>query len=57
MFVGVSCGGEFWGLDVFRRVEELGYDGLFTGEHLLFHRPVWDAVTTSIGSEISFFST
>jgi alkanesulfonate monooxygenase SsuD/methylene tetrahydromethanopterin reductase-like flavin-dependent oxidoreductase (luciferase family) len=45
MFVGVSCGGELWGLDVFRRVEELGFDGLFTGEHLLFHRPVWDAVT------------
>jgi alkanesulfonate monooxygenase SsuD/methylene tetrahydromethanopterin reductase-like flavin-dependent oxidoreductase (luciferase family) len=45
MFVGVSCGGEFWGLDVFRTAEELGYDGLFTGEHLQFHRPVWDAVT------------
>ena len=45
MFVGVSCGGEFWGLDTFRRVEELGFDGLFTGEHLLHHRPVWDAVT------------
>jgi alkanesulfonate monooxygenase SsuD/methylene tetrahydromethanopterin reductase-like flavin-dependent oxidoreductase (luciferase family) len=45
VFVGVSCGGEFWGLDVFRSVEELGFDGLFTGEHLLFHRPVWDAVS------------
>jgi probable F420-dependent oxidoreductase len=45
VFVGVSCGGEFWGLESFRRVEELGFDGLFTGEHLLFHRPVWDAVT------------
>jgi alkanesulfonate monooxygenase SsuD/methylene tetrahydromethanopterin reductase-like flavin-dependent oxidoreductase (luciferase family) len=45
VFVGVSCGGEFWGLDVFRSVEELGYNGLFTGEHLLFHRPVWDAVS------------
>jgi alkanesulfonate monooxygenase SsuD/methylene tetrahydromethanopterin reductase-like flavin-dependent oxidoreductase (luciferase family) len=45
VFIGVSCGGEFWGLDVFRSVEELGYDGLFTGEHLLFHRPVWDAVS------------
>ena len=45
MFVGVSCGGEFWGLDTFREVERLGFDGLFTGEHLLFHRPVWDAVT------------
>jgi probable F420-dependent oxidoreductase len=45
VFVGVSCGGEFWGLETFRRVEELGFDGLFTGEHLLFHRPVWDAVS------------
>jgi alkanesulfonate monooxygenase SsuD/methylene tetrahydromethanopterin reductase-like flavin-dependent oxidoreductase (luciferase family) len=45
VFVGVTCAGEFWGLDVFRRVEELGYNGLFTGEHLLFHRPVWDAVS------------
>jgi probable F420-dependent oxidoreductase len=45
MFVGVTCSGEFWGLDGFCRVEELGFDGLFTGEHLLFHRPVWDAVS------------
>jgi alkanesulfonate monooxygenase SsuD/methylene tetrahydromethanopterin reductase-like flavin-dependent oxidoreductase (luciferase family) len=45
VFVGVTCAGELWGLDVFRRVEELGFDGLFTGEHLLFHRPVWDAVS------------
>jgi alkanesulfonate monooxygenase SsuD/methylene tetrahydromethanopterin reductase-like flavin-dependent oxidoreductase (luciferase family) len=45
VFVGITCGGEFWGLDAFARVEELGFDGLFTGEHLLFHRPVWDAVT------------
>jgi alkanesulfonate monooxygenase SsuD/methylene tetrahydromethanopterin reductase-like flavin-dependent oxidoreductase (luciferase family) len=47
VFVGVSCGGEFWGLDVFRSVEELGFDGLFTGEHVLFHRPTWDAVSMS----------
>lgn len=45
MLVGVSCGGELWGADVFRRVEELGYGGLFTGEHVLYHRPVWDAIT------------
>ena len=45
MFVGISCGGEWWGLDAYRRVEELGFDGLFTGEHLMFHRPTWDAVT------------
>jgi alkanesulfonate monooxygenase SsuD/methylene tetrahydromethanopterin reductase-like flavin-dependent oxidoreductase (luciferase family) len=45
MFLGISCGGEWWGLDTFRRVERLGFDGLFTGEHLLFHRATWDAVT------------
>ncbi|MCL4289884.1 MAG: LLM class flavin-dependent oxidoreductase [Thermoleophilia bacterium] len=45
MFVGVSCRGELWGLDVFRAAEELGFDGLFTGEHLLAHRPTWDAIT------------
>ena len=45
VFVGVSCRGELWGLDVFRAVEGLGFDGLFTGEHLLAHRPTWDAIT------------
>ena len=45
MFVGITCGHEFWGLPTYALVEELGYDGLFCGEHLLSHRPVWDAVT------------
>ena len=45
MFVGISCGGEWWGVDTYRRVEELGFDGLLTGEHIMFHRPTWDAVT------------
>ena len=45
MFVGVTSGHEFWGLPAFRLVEELGYDGLFCGEHLLHSRPVWDAVS------------
>ena len=45
MFIGISCGGEWWGKDTYRRVEELGFDGLFTGEHVMFHRPTWDAVT------------
>lgn len=45
MFVGISCGGEWWGLENCRRVEQLGFDGLFTGEHVMFHRPTWDAVT------------
>ena len=45
MFIGISCGGEWWGKTTYRRVEELGFDGLFTGEHVMFHRPTWDAVT------------
>lgn len=45
MFVGVTCGHEFWGLPTYRLVEELGFDGVFCGEHLLSHRPVWDAVS------------
>ena len=45
MFVGVTCSHEFWGLPTYRLVEELGFDGVFCGEHLLSHRPVWDAVS------------
>jgi probable F420-dependent oxidoreductase len=45
VFVGVSCGGEWWGAETCREAERLGFDGLFTGEHLLFHRPVWDGIT------------
>ena len=45
MFIGISCGGEWWGKATYKRVEELGFDGLFTGEHVMFHRPTWDAVT------------
>jgi alkanesulfonate monooxygenase SsuD/methylene tetrahydromethanopterin reductase-like flavin-dependent oxidoreductase (luciferase family) len=45
MFVGVTCAHEFWGLPTYRLVEELGFDGVFCGEHLLSHRPVWDAVS------------
>jgi alkanesulfonate monooxygenase SsuD/methylene tetrahydromethanopterin reductase-like flavin-dependent oxidoreductase (luciferase family) len=45
MFVGISCGDEFWGLDVFRAVEMLGFDGLFAGERMVVHRASWDAIT------------
>ena len=45
MFIGISCGGEWWGAEAYQSVEELGFDGLFTGEHVMFHRPTWDAVT------------
>lgn len=45
MFVGVTCGHEFWGLPTYALVEQLGYDGLFCGEHLKTHRPTWDGVS------------
>jgi alkanesulfonate monooxygenase SsuD/methylene tetrahydromethanopterin reductase-like flavin-dependent oxidoreductase (luciferase family) len=45
VFVGVSCGDEFWGLDVFGAAERLGFDGLFAGERMIVHRPSWDVVT------------
>ena len=45
MFIGVTCGHEHWGQRAFRLVEELGFDGLFCGEHLMMHRPVWDGIT------------
>lgn len=45
MFVGLTCGHEYWGLDTFNEVEGLGFDGLFCGDHLFTERPVWDGVT------------
>ena len=43
---GVTCGGDLWPADDIRAVEELGYDGFFTGEHIVYHRPILEAVTT-----------
>ncbi len=42
---GVSCGGDHWSADDIRAVEEFGYDGFYTGEHIVYHRPILDAVT------------
>lgn len=43
--VGVTCGGEWWGNDVFREVERVGFDSIFTGEHIVFHRPILESVS------------
>ena len=43
---GVTCGGDLWPADDIRAVEELGYDGFYTGEHIVYHRPILEAVTT-----------
>lgn len=43
---GVSCGGDQWQPEEIRAVEELGYDSFWTGEHIVYHRPILEAVTT-----------
>lgn len=42
--VGITCGGDIWTHDEIRVVEELGFDSFWTGEHIVYHRPILDAV-------------
>lgn len=42
---GVSCGGDLWEPDQIRAVEEYGFDSFWTGEHIVYHRPILEAVT------------
>ncbi len=44
--VGVTCGGDLWEPQQIRAVEALGYDSFWTGEHIIYHRPIMEAVTT-----------
>lgn len=43
--IGVTCGGDQWSLDDIRAVEEFGFDSFWTGEHIVYHRPILEAVT------------
>ena len=43
--IGVSCGGDFWSDEDIIAVEEFGYDSFWTGEHIVYHRPILEAVT------------
>jgi len=43
--IGVSCGGDYWTDDQLRAVETLGFDSFWTGEHIVYHRPILEAVT------------
>ena len=49
MRVGVTCGGVWWPDECFQAVEELGFDSIWTGEHIVFHRPILDAVPVLAG--------
>lgn len=43
--IGVSCGGDHWSAEDIRAVEELDYDSFWTGEHIVYHRPILESVT------------
>jgi probable F420-dependent oxidoreductase len=47
--VGVTCGGVWWPSEHYQAVEELGFDSLWTGEHIVFHRPIVDCVPVLAG--------
>lgn len=42
---GVTCGGDHWSAKDICAVETLGYDSFWTGEHIVYHRPILEAVT------------
>ena len=43
--LGVSCGGDLWSREDILATEELGFDSYWTGEHIVYHRPIMEAVT------------
>jgi probable F420-dependent oxidoreductase len=45
----VTCGGVWWPNECFQAVEDLGFDCIWTGEHIVFHRPIMDAVPLLAG--------
>lgn len=47
--VGITCGGVWWERETFREIERLGFDSIWTGEHIVFHRPILDALPVVAG--------
>ena len=43
--IGVTCGGDLWEAHDIRAVEDFGFDSFWTGEHIIYHRPIMEAVT------------
>jgi probable F420-dependent oxidoreductase len=42
---GVTCGGDHWSNDDIRAVEDHGFDSFWTGEHIVYHRPILESTT------------
>ena len=45
VMVGMHCDGDAWEPEHFSLVEDVGFDVLTTGEHIVFHRPVLESVS------------
>jgi probable F420-dependent oxidoreductase len=45
----MTCGGIWWERETFREIERLGFDSIWTGEHIVFHRPILDGVSVIAG--------
>jgi probable F420-dependent oxidoreductase len=45
VWVGMHCDGDPWPTEHLRVVEDLGFDILTTGEHIVFHRPILEAIS------------
>ena len=43
--IGMHCDGDPWEPEHFKCVEDVGFDILTTGEHIVFHRPILDSVS------------
>jgi probable F420-dependent oxidoreductase len=43
--VGMHCDGDAWEPEHLTLVEDVGFDVLTTGEHIVFHRPILEAVS------------
>jgi probable F420-dependent oxidoreductase len=42
--IGVTCSGNFFGFDLLRAVESLGFDAFYTGEHFIYDKEIQDAL-------------
>lgn len=47
--IGLTCGGVWWDPELFQEIERLGFDSIWTGEHIVFHRPILDAISVIAG--------
>lgn len=47
--IGLTCGGVWWEPELFQEIERLGFDSIWTGEHIVFHRPILEAISVIAG--------